>query len=92
MKYTLLFPDLEAHALFLQYVSEISVISCLNEKLGYDPVVQKNVPDLSNPIKEDSDLGFKYNLRQSMGPYLQHKISCCDSKVWGQGPLTAQTE
>lgn len=27
-----------------------------------------------------------------MGPYLQHKIACCDSKVQDQGPLTAQTE
>lgn len=92
MKCTLLLPDLEPHALFLKYVSEICVISCLNEELGYDPVVQKNVSDLSNPMKEDSDPGFKYNLQQSMEPYLQHKISCCDSKVWGQGPLTAQTE
>lgn len=92
MKCTLLLPDLEAHVLFLQYVSEISVISCLNEELGYDPVVQRNVSDLSNPTKEDSDHRFKYNLQQSMEPYLQHKIACCDSKVWGPGPLTAQIE
>lgn len=38
----MLFPDSEAQAVFLQYVSEISEISDLS-KLGYDPTVQKNV-------------------------------------------------
>ena len=50
---------------------------------------KSRLSDLSNPIREDSDLGSKHNL---MGPYLQHKIACCDSKVQDQGPLTAQTE